>query len=251
MDDAIALPRGGGPILHLGEDEDFHRLCERLEAELARMGPEVQGAAVTLDVGARLLSTRELLELEGIVSRYAGVRLVQIIDSSGGAARAEEPGAAGSGQPEPDGVPEVPARAPRGEAEARVGPPPAWAARAIGRAWGGPAELVRRTLRSGQRVVSSGHVVVLGDVNPGAEVVAGGDVVVLGTLRGTAHAGALGDERAVVAALRLEAGQVRIGRHIGRAPDGARAAGDGGRARPEVARVRDGGIVIESTRGEA
>lgn len=226
-----ALPRGGGPVVRLGEDEDFHRLCERLEAELARLGPEVQGAAVTLDVGARLLSTRELLELEAIVNRYAGVRLVQVIDSSGGGA-AEAGGAADA--PSTGG-----AALPEGRGSARRS------------TWAGPAELVRRTLRSGQRVVSSGHVVVLGDVNSGAEVVAAGDVVVIGALRGTAHAGALGDEGAVVAALRLEAGQVRIGRHIGRAPDGARPPADPGRPRPEVARVKDGGIVIESARGEA
>jgi septum site-determining protein MinC len=36
--------------------------------------------------------------------------------------------------------------------------------------------VVRRTLRSGQFVESKGHVVIIGDVNPGAKVVAGGDI---------------------------------------------------------------------------
>ena len=49
----------------------------------------------------------------------------------------------------------------------------------------------------------SGHVVVLGDINPGAEVVADGSVIIWGRLRGAVHAGAKGDNSAVVCALDL------------------------------------------------
>ncbi|MBI4770229.1 MAG: septum site-determining protein MinC, partial [Chloroflexi bacterium] len=56
------------------------------------------------------------------------------------------------------------------------------------------AVLVRRTLRSGRSVRHPGHVVIIGDVNPGAEIVAGGDIVVWGRLRGVVQAGAGGDE---------------------------------------------------------
>ena len=48
--------------------------------------------------------------------------------------------------------------------------------------------LVKRTLRSGQRVFFPGNIVVLGDVNPGAEVIAGGNVLIMGSMRGMAHA---------------------------------------------------------------
>lgn len=101
--------------------------------------------------------------------------------------------------------------------------------------------LVKRTLRSGQRVGYPGNVVVLGDVNAGGEVVAGGDIIVLGWLRGTAHAGAAGDEKAVVAAFRLWPTQIRIGDVAGRPPD------EGGTppSAPELARVREGDLVIE------
>jgi septum site-determining protein MinC len=44
-------------------------------------------------------------------------------------------------------------------------------------------------------------VVVLGDVNAGAEIVAEGSVIIWGRLRGAVHAGARGDEAAVVCAL--------------------------------------------------
>lgn len=104
--------------------------------------------------------------------------------------------------------------------------------------------LVRRTLRSGQRVAYDGHVVVLGDVNPGAEVIASGDIVVMGVLRGMAHAGARGDERAVVVALELRPLQLRIAHRVARSPDGP-LAGRG----PELARIRDGRVELEPLAG--
>ena len=75
------------------------------------------------------------------------------------------------------------------------------------------AIVVRRTLRSGFSLQHSGHVVVIGDVNPGAEIIAGGDVIVWGRLRGMVHAGAEGNEDAVVCALDLSPTQLRIAGH--------------------------------------
>src|SRR5690606_16549171 len=69
--------------------------------------------------------------------------------------------------------------------------------------------LVRRTIRSGQRIDYHGNVVVMGDVNAGAVVTCTGDIVVLGSLRGLAHAGAEGNDEAVVVAFRLEPTQLR------------------------------------------
>ena len=101
--------------------------------------------------------------------------------------------------------------------------------------------VVRRTLRSGQSLRHTGSVAVVGDVNPGAEIVAGGDVVVWGKLRGTVHAGAMGDEAAIVCALDLAPTQLRIAQHIARSPEDRRR-----KPVPEVARVRSGKIVAES-----
>jgi septum site-determining protein MinC len=84
----------------------------------------------------------------------------------------------------------------------------------------GEALLVQRTLRSGQVIHHPGHVVVIGDVNPGAEIRAGRSVIVWGRLRGTVHAGA-GEgqgENAVVCALQLSPTQLRIGDYITRSP---------------------------------
>lgn len=66
------------------------------------------------------------------------------------------------------------------------------------------------SLRSGQRIEFEGSVVILGDVNDGAEVIAEDNIVVLGTLRGMAHAGAKGNEKALIAAHSIESPQIRI-----------------------------------------
>jgi septum site-determining protein MinC len=101
--------------------------------------------------------------------------------------------------------------------------------------------IARRTLRSGQQLRHPGSIAVIGDVNPGAEIVAGGDIVVWGKLRGTAHAGAMGNESAVVCALELTPTQLRIAQYFARSPEGRRR-----KLLPEVARVRAGKIVAES-----
>jgi septum site-determining protein MinC len=104
---------------------------------------------------------------------------------------------------------------------------------------GDEAVLVQRTLRSGHTIRHPGHVVVIGDVNPGAEIVAGGNVVIWGRLRGVVHAGAKGDTGAIVCALDLAPTQLRIAGQIAVSPDRR------GNPRPEMARLRDGQLVAE------
>ncbi len=103
------------------------------------------------------------------------------------------------------------------------------------------AFLLRETLRSGRFVYHEGHIVIMGDVNPGAQVVAGGHVIVWGRLRGMVHAGAHGDESAVICALELSPTQLRIAGQIAVPPDDGRRR----QAPPEQAAVRDGQIVAE------
>jgi septum site-determining protein MinC len=101
------------------------------------------------------------------------------------------------------------------------------------------AVLVQRTLRSGFSLQHSGHVTVIGDVNPGAEIIAGGNVVVWGRLSGMVHAGAEGDGGAVVCALLLSPTQLLIAGQISVAPPRR------GKTQPEIARIVDGQVVAE------
>ncbi|MCO5385800.1 septum site-determining protein MinC [Desulfosporosinus sp.] len=100
---------------------------------------------------------------------------------------------------------------------------------------------MERTLRSGNSVQYEGHVVVLGDVNPGAEIIATGNIVVLGSLRGVAHAGATGDRKASVSAYHLAPTQLRIADLVTRSPDD----GTDGRG-PEIARIKDDQLTVEA-----
>lgn len=116
----------------------------------------------------------------------------------------------------------------------------------------GESRIVSRTVRSGAKLESSGSIVVLGDVNAGAELIANDDIIVIGALRGLAHAGAGGNENAVIWAQQILSPQLRIGSALAQASggpsDGAgggAGSGAGGGARgPEVAHLREGAIVL-------
>lgn len=104
---------------------------------------------------------------------------------------------------------------------------------------GEDAMLLERTIRSGQSIRFPGHVIIMGDVNPGAEITAAGHIVVWGRVRGTLHAGASGDETARICALDLSPTQLRIAGHVATSPSRK------GKPKPETARMRDGQLVAE------
>ncbi|MBD1853028.1 septum site-determining protein MinC [Leptolyngbya sp. GB1-A1] len=95
------------------------------------------------------------------------------------------------------------------------------------------------TVRSGIEIRHPGTVIVLGDVNPGSSIIADGDVLVWGTLRGVVQAGASGNLRCLVMALRMEPTQIRIGDLMARAPETPPS-----QYQPEVAYVMNGSIRI-------
>ena len=105
---------------------------------------------------------------------------------------------------------------------------------------------VKQTLRSGQIVNYDGNVVIIGDCHPGSEVVASGDITVWGILSGIAHAGAKGNARAKVRALKMNAIQLRIAKHFARKPDGMNTIFPERTSTftPEEARVINNEIVI-------
>jgi septum site-determining protein MinC len=80
-------------------------------------------------------------------------------------------------------------------------------------------KILNKTIRSGQNVEYDGDILIIGDVNPDAYVVASGNIIVMGTLRGIVHAGANGDETAVIMALKLKPQQLRIASYLTRSPD--------------------------------
>ena len=106
-----------------------------------------------------------------------------------------------------------------------------------------PPLVLRQTLRSGGEIRHNGDVVIMGDVNPGSSVIADGDILIWGCLRGTAHAGARGNQQAVIMILRLAACQLRIADLV------ARVGADGSDRRdPEIAYITSEGIRLTPAR---
>jgi septum site-determining protein MinC len=69
---------------------------------------------------------------------------------------------------------------------------------------------INRTVRSGNVVNSTGHLAILGDVNPGAIVVAVGDIIIWGKLKGEAQAGINGDKARIICALEMTPAKLKI-----------------------------------------
>jgi septum site-determining protein MinC len=200
---------------------DWAAELRALEARLGASPSFFRGGRVALDVGARKLGRPEIEGARAVLDEHQ-VELWALVSTD----RATEAAAQELGLVIDLGLPRArgPEAAP-GEGEVSFGE-------------GAEGLVVRRTLRSGQSLRHPGHVVVIGDVNPGAEVVAGGHIVVWGRVRGLVHAGALGDEEAVICALDLAPTQLRIAGHIARSPEDRRR-----KPVPEVAAVREGQIV--------
>lgn len=104
----------------------------------------------------------------------------------------------------------------------------------------GSCLFVERTLRSGASIQFEGHVVVLGDVNPGAEIIASGNIAVMGSLRGVAHAGATGERNATVSAYHLAPTQLRIADLVARSPEGTENLRG-----PEIAKIKDNQLMVD------
>lgn len=119
----------------------------------------------------------------------------------------------------------------------QLGPDPRGPIRLSPRGRGAATPLVvRRTIRSGQRVAHPGDLMVVGDVNPGADLVAGGDIFVFGRLQGKAFAGQPRSTECRIYALDLRPIQIRIGE--------VWAVGDQAGGQPEYAEVEEGRIVV-------
>lgn len=207
-----------GLLVTVGEGS-WPEIQQALLEHLDQQAQFLKGARLALDVGNHILKAAELGQLRNSISDRELSLWAVISNSPTTEQTAQTLGLATRlSKPRPDqAAPRVDTNLHTGEA----------------------AILVRRTLRSGFSLQHPGHVVVIGDVNPGAEIIAGGDVIVWGRLRGMVHAGAEGDETAVVCALDLSPTQLRIAGHIAVTPQRR------GKSQPEMARVQNGQVMAE------
>ncbi|MDX2161244.1 MAG: septum site-determining protein MinC [bacterium] len=225
MRDQLVTIKGNkdGLLVQVSPTEEWNSVTADLAARIDQQASFYAGARVTLDVGARpvrkdeLGSVKALLERRGLSLWSVSTESRTTIDSAlaldlrtsftknAAPMQTDDMSAPTSQEDGTDGI------------------------------------LIKRTLRSGRSIKHQGHVVVLGDVNAGAEVIAGGDVIIWGRLRGNVHAGANGDDTAVVCALDMTPTQLRIAAQIAIAPTDKRH-----KARPEMALIRNNRIIVEN-----
>lgn len=212
-----------GLLITLSQSEEWLIITRELAERIDEKVDFFAGAQITVDVGARAVPKYELTSLKALLERRGLSLNIVLSDSqttvdSANALDLRTSTAVHTPGREPNET--VPIN-PEEEGTAGV--------------------LLKRTLRSGRTIHNEGHVVVFGDVNPGAEIVAGGDVIVWGKFRGNVHAGANGDESAIVCALDMIPTQLRIAGYITTSPPDKRRE-----IKPEIALIRDAQIVVEA-----
>ena len=209
---------GEGLLIILGEG-NWQDLHDFLLEQIDQQAEFLRGARIALDVGNQVLKAVDLGQLRSqLLDRE--ITLWAVISNS----------------PTTEQTAQTLGMATRIE---KVKPehvePPASGATHMGE----QAILLHRTLRSGFSIHFPGHVVVIGDVNPGAEIIAGGNIIVWGRLRGMVHAGAEGNNNAIVCALDLMPTQLRIANQISMSPKERK------KALPEIVRLLNGEVVAE------
>jgi len=191
--------RAGGVLIEIGKGS-WAEIIVVLTDRLARAANFFRNGKVALELGPRVLSEQELRQLYHLLAQHhlilglirtAAPDTFQLALALGLAAHLENP-----------------------ESQLVTTAQPA-----LGNVVEEQHFVYSGHLRAGQVLRRQEHILVIGDVNPGATIISDGDILVWGRLRGVAHAGAGGDERAVIAALELSPVQLRIDEVMAIAPE--------------------------------
>ena len=216
--------KSDGLVLRIGSQVPWDVVLHDLSDQLNQVNSRAffQGALLHLDAGGRRIAPKEIEELVALLATYE-ITLASVIDDSSmmqaylGAREA---------------IPPVE----RAQLESLA----TWRTRNI-TSPNQSAVFVRHSLRSGEVFRHTDSLIILGNIPSAAEVVTNGDILVFGRLRGVAHAGASGNENAVIGALLLTPTQLRISHHVMGHFNSSNASANIG----ELALVSDGRIVIE------
>jgi septum site-determining protein MinC len=209
-----------GLLICIREDLEFESVLQQITEKLEQNSGFLGGAQISLDLGWRELSQQAF---ERLIEALGKVELVGVLSTSLQTRTVAESlgikaiiGRLGLAHHQGRRLRQE--QREKAEAEASMAPPPVEPAQAQTVAEAAPdteqeqeATLyIKRTLRSGQKAVYPGNIVLWGDLNPGAELEADGDVLVLGTVRGRIHAGCNGNEEAQIYCQALHPTVVRI-----------------------------------------
>ncbi len=223
-DDIVAIKGvGDGLMVELSPSEEWLNVTSELARRIDEKNAFYSGAKLTIHLGERPVPKHELTGLRALLERR-GISIDMVMSDSKTTIEAAQA---------------LDIRTETLSASADIDPELAETLPISPEEAGTTGVLIRRTLRSGRTIHSEGHVIVYGDVNPGAEIIAGGDVFIWGTIRGNVHAGAYGDESAVVCALDMTPTQLRIAGYLTTSPPEKRR-----KPQPEIAMIRDNQLIV-------
>ena len=256
-----AVARGADVAFVIDENAPFDVVAAELKDYLAKQSGLWSKGDITMNVGQRMLVREELAQLKSIIEANSGLRVTRFwfspesLDNGELKIEAKPPMTVAPAKPTaqppahneivlPEAQPET--------SDASIS--------AIGSVIESlksrqnkngtrnrnitEALFIKSTFRSGESLHHHGDVVVLADVNPGAEICADGDIVVVGSLKGWVHAGASGDNKAVIIALELPSSRFQIGKYTGVAPVNARRQPKSSASGPRIAYVRSRSIHV-------
>jgi septum site-determining protein MinC len=218
--------KSDGLVLRIGDEAAWDVVLRDLVAQFNQVNSRAffQGAMLHLDATGRKITPEEIEELTRTLGQF-GVTLASVIDNS-------------TVMQAYLGIRETipPVRPEQSQLQSLA----TWRTRSVP-PQGLSAVFVRQPLRSGEVFRHTETLVILGNVPNAAEVITNGDIFVFGRLRGVAHAGASGNENAIIGALLLTPTQLRISHHVLSRPNSLGSGVNIG----EIARVHDGQILIE------
>jgi len=225
--------RSDGVSIEVGQGK-WSDILEALSQRLVQSTGFFRGGKVTLDIGTRPLQESELQEVSALTEQH-GLSLTSVRSQSEQSCQVALAAGLAASLDAADGLLAQPALSNYEKLEHFV---------------------YRGNLRSGQILRRSETILVMGDVNPGSQIISDSDILIWGRLRGIAHAGASGDQNAVIAALLMEPTQIRISDAIAILPEqetktsiterlsGGNASPNGVK-RPEIAHAIGADIIVD------
>lgn len=217
-----------GLLINIDDKAAFILAKEKLVEKFESASSFFSGANVTVDLGERVISKSEEEDIKNIINKKYGMNLSKIIKHSN--TKIKEEIKDKNFKEKKDKV-NTNIFNSANENELKNSLKLA------------DTKIIKKTIRSGQKLYCQGNAVILGDINPGGEVVATNDIIIFGVLRGIAHAGAKGNKNSIVAAYRLQPTQLRIASKLSRAPDNETIKPK----EPEVAVIgKNGNIYIDT-----
>jgi septum site-determining protein MinC len=255
------IARGADVAFVIDENAPFDVAAAELKDYLANQSGLWSKGDITINVGQRMLAREELAEFKSIIETNSGLKVTRFWFApeslESGELKVEAKPAAASAPAEPKAQPPAHNEIVIPDSEPESSAASVSAVESIIEGLKSrqnkngarnrnitEALFVKSTFRSGESLHHHGDVVVLADVNPGAEIRADGDIVVVGSLKGWVHAGASGDNKAVIIALELPSSRFQIGNYMGVAPVKARRQPKSSASGPQIAYVRSRSIHV-------